>query len=158
MFWWEYLKIRERKYETDRNNYLINNFATYLLVWCYRPTCIKSPRFPGFEVLRETFVTTRWAGLPFYSQENNVRIIELEKLIQASHIRGMGRRKIKYSLLIGRFEEKRAFKWRRCYSQYDMEMYLKGMRWKIKMAKGFLRHKMAHFVGQLVAYVNMATN
>jgi len=29
-----------------------------------------------------------------------MRLVELEKVIQASHIRGMGRRKIKYSLLI----------------------------------------------------------
>jgi hypothetical protein len=43
-------------------------------------------------------------------QENNVRLIELEKVIQASHIRDMGRRKIKYSLLLGRSEEKREFK------------------------------------------------
>lgn len=79
-----------------------------------------------------------WAGLPVYIQENNMRLIELEKVIQASHIRGMGRRKIKYSLLIGRSEEKREFKRHRCYSQYDIKMYLKGMRWKKNMAKGFL--------------------
>jgi hypothetical protein len=56
--------MRERKYETNRNNYLINNFATYLLIWHYRPKRIKTSRFPGFEVFRETYVTTYWAGLP----------------------------------------------------------------------------------------------
>jgi hypothetical protein len=37
-------------------------------------------------------------------------LIELEKMIRASHIRGRGRRKIKYSFLIGSSEEKREVK------------------------------------------------
>jgi hypothetical protein len=64
------------------NNYLINKFATYLLIWRYRPKHIKNSLYPGFEVLREIFVTTSWAVYHFYPQENNTRLIESENMIR----------------------------------------------------------------------------